>query len=120
MKPPSILLPLFAFLLNPHPDDKPASLMPESAPVSVYHIYILASATGVLYTGVTNHLERRVAEHKQKRLPGFTKHTMLPASSTSNPSVMCETPFSGRNRSSIGAVRRSWRSFTPRTRSSAI
>ena len=39
----------------------------------VYHVYILASATGVLYVGVTNHLERRIAQHKEKRLPGFTK-----------------------------------------------
>ncbi len=39
----------------------------------VYHVYILASATGVLYVGVTNRLERRVAQHKEKRLPGFTK-----------------------------------------------
>jgi len=39
----------------------------------VYHVYLLASATGVLYVGVTNHLERRVAQHKEKQLPGFTK-----------------------------------------------
>ncbi len=39
----------------------------------VYHVYILASASGVLYTGVTNYLERRVAQHKQKRTPSFTK-----------------------------------------------
>jgi len=39
----------------------------------VYHAYILASATGVLYVGVTNNLERRIAQHKEKRLPGFTK-----------------------------------------------
>jgi putative endonuclease len=39
----------------------------------VYHVYILASATGVLYVGVTNNLERRIAQHKEKRLPGFTK-----------------------------------------------
>lgn len=38
----------------------------------VYHVYILASANGVLYTGVTNDLERRVLEHKQKLVPGFT------------------------------------------------
>ena len=38
----------------------------------VYHVYILANASGVLYTGVTNRLERRVAHHKQKRCPGFT------------------------------------------------
>jgi len=32
-----------------------------------------ASPSGVLYTGVTSHLERRVAQHKQKLLAGFTK-----------------------------------------------
>ena len=40
----------------------------------VNHVYILASASGVLYTGVTNHLERRVAEHQSKRTQGFSSH----------------------------------------------
>jgi putative endonuclease len=40
----------------------------------VNHVYILASASGVLYTGVTNHLERRVAEHQSKRAQGFSSH----------------------------------------------
>ena len=39
----------------------------------VYHVYILSSASGVLYTGVTNHLERRVMEHKQELCAGFTE-----------------------------------------------
>ncbi len=39
----------------------------------VYHVYILASATGVPYVGVTNNLERRIAQHKEKRVSGFTK-----------------------------------------------
>jgi len=39
----------------------------------VYHVYILASASGVLYTGITNNLERRVIEHQQELLEGFTK-----------------------------------------------
>jgi putative endonuclease len=47
--------------------------MPESAAMAVYHIYILASASGVLYIGVTNHLQRRVTEHKQQLCSGFTK-----------------------------------------------
>jgi putative endonuclease len=34
--------------------------------VAVYHVYILASPSGVLYTGVINYLA-------QKRTPGFTQ-----------------------------------------------
>ncbi|HLZ51997.1 MAG TPA: GIY-YIG nuclease family protein [Candidatus Acidoferrum sp.] len=41
-------------------------------PIMVYHIYIMASASGVLYTGVTSHLEARVAQHKQRLFPGFS------------------------------------------------
>ena len=39
-----------------------------------YHVYILANATGVLYTGVTNHLERRTEQHKRGLVAGFTKN----------------------------------------------
>lgn len=39
----------------------------------VHHVYILASASGVLYTGVTSYLERRVAQHKRGLCDGFTK-----------------------------------------------
>ncbi len=39
----------------------------------VYFVYILASASGTLYTGITRYLERRVEEHKQKIFPGFTR-----------------------------------------------
>jgi len=40
---------------------------------NVYHVYILASASRVLYTGVTNDLQRRVLEHRASRVPGFTQ-----------------------------------------------
>jgi len=39
----------------------------------LYYVYILASASRVLYTGVTNNLERRVRQHKQKQVAGFTQ-----------------------------------------------
>ena len=37
-----------------------------------YYIYILANISRRLYVGMTNNLERRIYEHKQKLLPGFT------------------------------------------------
>jgi len=39
-----------------------------------YYVYILTSSTNtVLYTGVTNDLKRRVYQHKEKLIDGFTK-----------------------------------------------
>ncbi|MFB3095113.1 MAG: GIY-YIG nuclease family protein [Candidatus Acidiferrales bacterium] len=37
-----------------------------------YFVYILASRSRNLYTGLTNNLLRRVFEHKQKSVKGFT------------------------------------------------
>jgi len=45
--------------------------MPHSTPRS-YFVYIMSSARGVLYIGVTNDLQRRLAEHQQGKVEGFT------------------------------------------------
>jgi putative endonuclease len=39
-----------------------------------YYVYILTNTNNrVLYTGVTNDLERRCFEHKSKKIKGFTQ-----------------------------------------------
>jgi putative endonuclease len=43
-----------------------------------YSVYILTNQlNSVLYTGVTNDLKRRVFEHREKLVPGFTKRYNL-------------------------------------------
>ncbi|MGB5820420.1 MAG: GIY-YIG nuclease family protein, partial [Saonia sp.] len=43
-----------------------------------YYIYILTNKkNGTLYIGMTNDLERRVFEHKNKSIDGFTKKYSL-------------------------------------------
>ncbi len=42
--------------------------------IHLYYVYILTNTYhNVLYTGVTNDLERRCFEHKQKKIIGFTQ-----------------------------------------------
>lgn len=38
-----------------------------------YYVYILANASGTLYTGMTNNLKRRLEEHREGRVKGFTR-----------------------------------------------
>ena len=39
-----------------------------------YYVYILTNWNNkVMYVGVTNNLQRRIAEHKSKLIEGFTK-----------------------------------------------
>ena len=38
-----------------------------------YFVYILSSKNKVLYVGMTDNLSRRIFEHKQRLIDGFTK-----------------------------------------------
>ena len=59
-----------------------AGIQEPTSPMKSYYVYILASKrNGTLYTGVTNNLLRRVWEHKNELVSGFTKkygvHTLV-------------------------------------------
>ena len=40
--------------------------------MKTYYVYIMASKSRTLYTGVTNNLERRLLQHRSKVQDGFT------------------------------------------------
>ena len=42
-----------------------------------YYVYIMASTSRTLYTGVTSNLERRVLQHRRKLLGGFTARYII-------------------------------------------
>ena len=57
--------------------------------MKTYYVYILANKrNGTLYIGVTNNLQRRVFEHKQNQIKGFTNkykvHRLVYYESTSD------------------------------------
>ncbi|MCE5185385.1 MAG: GIY-YIG nuclease family protein [Planctomycetaceae bacterium] len=40
--------------------------------MKVCYVYIMASQTGTLYTGIASNLVRRVIQHQDHQIPGFT------------------------------------------------
>ena len=45
----------------------------QTAAMEQYYVYVMTNKSRTLYTGITNNLERRVYEHKNKLIEGFTK-----------------------------------------------
>lgn len=68
----------------------------------MYYVYILTNQTNkVLYTGITNNIHRRVYEHKNKLIEGFTskynvnKLVFLEEFSTSIEAITAEKKIKG-------------------------
>ncbi|MFC1636864.1 GIY-YIG nuclease family protein [Planctomycetota bacterium] len=40
--------------------------------MKTFYVYIMGSKTGTLYVGMTSNIKRRVFEHKNHLMPGFT------------------------------------------------
>lgn len=38
-----------------------------------YYVYLMTNKSGTLYVGMTNDIKKRIYEHKNKLIPGFTK-----------------------------------------------
>ena len=72
-----------------------------------FHVYILASRSRVLYTGITNNLERRVREHRFGEHGGFTNKYSVHRLVHLEP-FRSERLLRAKRRSSPGAARRKW------------
>jgi len=38
-----------------------------------YYVYIMTNKSGTPYVGMTNNIKKRIYDHKEKLIPGFTK-----------------------------------------------
>ena len=45
--------------------------------MKTFYFYIMASESGTLYIGVTSNIKKRVWEHKNHLVPGFTDKYMI-------------------------------------------
>jgi len=70
--------------------------------MNTYHVYIMASASRVLYTGVTSDIQRRVSQHREKQVPDFSARYNVRESSISSHSATFAWPSPERNRSRAG------------------
>ncbi len=87
-----------------------------------FHVYFMASKSGVLYIGVTGNLAKRVFQNEQKLLPGFTqkynvtKLVWFEPHSTARAAISREKEIKRWNRSKkialIESLNRDWRDLS--------
>ncbi len=88
-----------------------------------FYVYILTGKSGVLYTGVTSDLVRRIWQHKQKLIPGFTQRYNLTrliwfeSGSSARGAIAREKEIKGWRRSKkvalIRLINPEWRDLAP-------
>jgi len=71
-----------------------------------YYVYIMTNKSRTLYTGVTNDSERRVYEHKQKLVPGFTTKYNIDRLGILKRRRIFRSLFLARNKSKAGCAPR--------------
>ncbi len=89
-----------------------------------YYVYILTNEYNkVLYTGVTNNLPRRIEEHKNELIDGFSKkyhtHKLIYAEKYDDPTtaILREKQIKGYTRSKkvelINSINPKWKEILP-------
>jgi len=71
-----------------------------------YYVYMIASKSRALYIGVTRDLTRRISEHKQKLVPGFTARYNMDRLCITKTSAAFVQRSRAKKRSRRGDVRR--------------
>jgi len=71
-----------------------------------YFVYIMTNVSRTLYTGVTNNLVRRVYEHKNKIIPGFTSRYNITELVYFEETSDVQAALTREKKSKVGAVRR--------------
>jgi hypothetical protein len=76
--------------------------------MAVYHVYILASASGVLYTGVTNFLDAESGNTNRNSSTASRRNTMLRGWFISSRMVSPSRQSAAKSKSKAGGVRKNW------------
>ena len=70
------------------------------------HTYIMGSATGTLYIGVTSVFDTRILQHRNGSFEGFSKTYVCTASSTPKRTTTSAQPSPAKSNSKAGAAKR--------------
>lgn len=74
-----------------------------------YYVYIMASISRVLYTGMTNSLYHRVKQHKEgENINSFTKRYQVNGWFIMRNTMTCTMPLTAKSKLNDGVARKKW------------